>query len=158
MVELAVDEKKLVVVALVPVAFTKVKFWRVEEPVSKRLESVVRPLVTVSVPVKLAAEEMVWLLIAPEVIAAAVMLPVFKLVEKRLVELAVVEKRLVVVALVVVDLVMLSKMLAPVKRLESVSKVEEAVESAAQTNVPPVQVSLLEPEQVERPPPKKEVE
>ena len=39
---------------------------------------------------------------------------------------AVVEKKLVVVALVVVDLVMLSKMLAPVKRLESPSRVEEA--------------------------------
>ena len=32
-------EKKFVVVAAVPVAFTKVKFWRVEEPVTKRFEN-----------------------------------------------------------------------------------------------------------------------
>ena len=35
-VELAVAEKKLVVVALVPVAFEKVKFWRVVEPTTSR--------------------------------------------------------------------------------------------------------------------------
>ena len=37
MVELAVVEKKLVVVALLPVALMKVKFWRVDEPVAKKL-------------------------------------------------------------------------------------------------------------------------
>lgn len=37
-VEEAVVEKKLVVVAADPVAFTKVKFWRVEEPVRRRFE------------------------------------------------------------------------------------------------------------------------
>ena len=52
-------EKRLVVVAEVPVAFIKVKFCRVEEPVSKRFERVVSPPVAVRVPVKLAAEEMV---------------------------------------------------------------------------------------------------
>ena len=57
---LAVVANILVVVAEEPVAFMKVKFWRVEEPVSKRLDSVVRPAVAVRVPVKLAALEMVW--------------------------------------------------------------------------------------------------
>ena len=49
LVELAVVEKKLVVVALVPVAFTKVKFWRVVEAVAKILAKVPRV-----VPVMLA--------------------------------------------------------------------------------------------------------
>jgi len=40
----ALVAKKFVVVALVPVAFTKVKFWRVVEPVERRLASVTRPL------------------------------------------------------------------------------------------------------------------
>ena len=35
LVELAVVEKRLVVVAEVPVALTKVKFWRVVEPVTR---------------------------------------------------------------------------------------------------------------------------
>ena len=47
---LAVVAKNEVVVAAVPVAFTKVKFWRVEEPVVRRFESVERPFVAVSVP------------------------------------------------------------------------------------------------------------
>ena len=51
-VENKVVANKLVVVAWVPVAFTKVKFWRVVEPVTKRLERVVRPLVAESVPGK----------------------------------------------------------------------------------------------------------
>ena len=46
-------------VAFVVVEFIPVKFWRVEEPVTKRLERVERPAVAVKVPVKLAAEEMV---------------------------------------------------------------------------------------------------
>ena len=93
--ELAVVEKKLVVVAEVPVALTKVKFWRVVEPETKRspevlmvevavwpilnslaeslapkrlvevpevpvkVEREVSPLSTESVPVKLAALEIV---------------------------------------------------------------------------------------------------
>jgi hypothetical protein len=52
LVELAVVAKKLVVVAEVPVALTKVKFWRVEEPVNRRFERVVRPPLNVLVPVK----------------------------------------------------------------------------------------------------------
>ena len=54
-----------VVVALVVVAFNPVKFWRVEEPVTRRFESEVRPPVAVRVvlmatlPVKLAAEVIV---------------------------------------------------------------------------------------------------
>jgi hypothetical protein len=95
----AVVAKKLVVVALVPVAFTKVKFWRVEEALSKRL--------------------------AP-VIELAVRVPTLPEVLNKLVEDAVVEKKLVVVAEVVVERVMLSKMLAPVKVLLSVRRVEEA--------------------------------
>jgi hypothetical protein len=39
LVELAVPEKKLVVVAAEPVAFTKVKFCNVDEPVTARLAS-----------------------------------------------------------------------------------------------------------------------
>ena len=42
----AVVAKKLVVVALVPVALTKVKFWKVDEAVDKK------PLVPVTNPVK----------------------------------------------------------------------------------------------------------
>ena len=83
------------VVADVPVALAKVKFWRVEDPVSKRLERVESPAVAVRVPVKLAALEMVCELMRPEVIA-----PVVKAVEKRFVLLAVVLKKFVVVALV----------------------------------------------------------
>ena len=44
---------KLVVVAFVPVALTKVKFWRVEDPVATRLGVVKRPaesMVVVAVP------------------------------------------------------------------------------------------------------------
>ena len=44
-VELAVVEKKLVVVADVPVALLKVKFWRVEEAFIKRLPRVDKPVV-----------------------------------------------------------------------------------------------------------------
>ena len=69
----AVVLKRFVVVALVPVAFTKVKFWRVEEPLTRRFESVPRP---------------------PE------KLPVVREVEKRLVLDAVVAKEAVEVALV----------------------------------------------------------
>jgi hypothetical protein len=78
LVELAVVLKKLVVVAEVPVAFTKVKFWRVVEPVRRRLPKVPEPRVRE---------------------------PMLALVLKRLVELEVVEKKLVVVAFVVVELV-----------------------------------------------------
>ena len=69
----AVVEKKLVVVALVPVALTKVKFCNVDEPVTKRLDKVERPPVAVKVvprvrePVRFAVEESVWPLIRPEV-------------------------------------------------------------------------------------------
>ena len=52
-------EKRFVVVALVLVELIAVKFRRVEEPVIKRLERVVKPDVTLSVPVSEAAEEMV---------------------------------------------------------------------------------------------------
>ena len=45
LVELAVVAKKLVVVALVPVAFLKVKFWRVVEPTTKRSPLVLMVLV-----------------------------------------------------------------------------------------------------------------
>jgi hypothetical protein len=95
----AVVEKRLVVVALVLVALRAVKFWRVDEPLSKRLERVAKPPVAVRVPVKLAALEIVWPLILP-----AVMRPVLRAVEKRLVLEAVVAKKLVEVAEVPVAL------------------------------------------------------
>ena len=69
--------KKLVEVPAVPV----------------NVEREVKPERTESVPVRLAALEMVWLLIRPEVMA-----PVFKEVEKRLVDEATVAKELVEVA------------------------------------------------------------
>ena len=59
LVEEAVDEKNEVVVAEVPVAFTNVRFCKVDEPVSRRFESVESPPVAVRVPVKFAADEMV---------------------------------------------------------------------------------------------------
>jgi hypothetical protein len=73
LVEEAVVVKLFVVVALVPVAFTKVKFWRVEEPLTRRLAIVESPFTN--------------------------SLPVLKVVAKRLVEDAVVANELVVVAL-----------------------------------------------------------
>jgi hypothetical protein len=97
-VDEAVVEKRDVVVALVPVALTNVKFWRVEEPVSSRFESVVSPPVAVTVPVKLAADDIVWPLIRPEVSVPAVSVPILPDVEKRFVLEAVLEKKLVVVA------------------------------------------------------------
>jgi hypothetical protein len=99
-VEEAVVAKKLVVVAEVPVALRKVKFWRVLEPVRRRFESVVNPPVAVRVPVKLAVDEIVWPLIKPEVMAPRVEFPAVKVVVKRLVDEAVVAKELVVVAAV----------------------------------------------------------
>lgn len=56
-VDEAVVEKKLVEVAFVVVAFTPVKFWRVVDPVRRRLERVERPPVAVRVPVKFAVLE-----------------------------------------------------------------------------------------------------
>ena len=57
LVVLAVVAKKLVVVAEVPVALTKVKFWRVEDALAKRVLVVVRPAIvaelTVSSPLAL---------------------------------------------------------------------------------------------------------
>ena len=44
LVDEAVVAKKLVVVAEVPVALTKVKFWRVEEALARMLENVPRPV------------------------------------------------------------------------------------------------------------------
>jgi hypothetical protein len=79
----------LVVVALVEVEFRAVKFWRVEEALTLRLERVVKPLVMVTVPVKLAAFEMVWPLIRPEVIGPAVRVPMLPVVAKRFVVVAV---------------------------------------------------------------------
>jgi hypothetical protein len=73
-------------------------FCRVDEPVTRRFERVVRPAVAVMVPVKLAAAEMVCPLIKPEVIVPAVREPIVPLLEKRLVVDALVEKKLVVVA------------------------------------------------------------
>jgi hypothetical protein len=103
------EMRELVVVALVVVALIPVKFCRVDEPVTRRFESVESPPVAVKVvptasePVKLAVEEMVCPLMRPDVMRPRVELPAFRVVAKRLVEDAVVEKRLVVVAFVVVE-------------------------------------------------------
>src|SRR3989338_9182032 len=74
LVELAVVEKRLVVVAAVPVAFTKVKFCKVLEALSKRFARVPRPV--------------------------EVKLPPLPVVKNKFVDEAVVDKRFVVVALV----------------------------------------------------------
>jgi wyosine [tRNA(Phe)-imidazoG37] synthetase (radical SAM superfamily) len=50
---------RFVVVAWEVVAFNAVKFWRVVEPVWRRLAIVTRPAVAFRVPVKFAAEDMV---------------------------------------------------------------------------------------------------
>jgi hypothetical protein len=47
LVELAVVEKNEVVVAEVPVPLRKVKFWRVDEPVTNREERVTIPLASI---------------------------------------------------------------------------------------------------------------
>lgn len=101
----AVVAKKLVEVALVVVLFTPVKFWRVVEPFNCKFDSVVRPAVAVSVPVKLAAELMVWPLTRPEVRGPTVSAPPVAVVKNRLVEEAVVAVRFVAKKLVVVALV-----------------------------------------------------
>jgi hypothetical protein len=69
-VEARPETYRLVDVAFVPVALAKVKFWSVVDEVTKswdvvarvafRLARVVTPDATLSVPVKLAAEEIVW--------------------------------------------------------------------------------------------------
>ena len=58
MVEEAVLAKKFVVVADVPVAFKKVKFWRVEEELTKRF-SVERSVVEAVIALKSAAKKLV---------------------------------------------------------------------------------------------------
>ena len=93
------------VVAWLVVALRAVKFWRVVEPERRRLESVVKPLVTSKVPVRLAAEDIVCPFIRPDVMGPAVRVPMLQLVEKRLVLEAVVEKKLEVVALLPVAVV-----------------------------------------------------
>ena len=55
----AVVAKKLVEIALLEVELSAVKFCKVDEPVSNRLERVVRPPVAVRVPVKLAVADIV---------------------------------------------------------------------------------------------------
>lgn len=89
-----------VVVALVEVELSAVKFCSVLDPVTNAFESVVRPPVTFNVPVKLASADIVW----PFMVPLAVSEPVVNKVEKRLVDDAVVAKKLVVVALVEVEL------------------------------------------------------
>ena len=114
---MSLEAKRFVVVALVVVEFpvmTKLALM-VEEALERKPPVSVERLATASVPVKLAALEIVWELMAPEVMvfppkakaplevmAPEVMRPVLREVEKRLVEEAVVEKKLVEVALVVV--------------------------------------------------------
>ena len=127
----AVVAKKFVVVAEVPVAFTKVKFWRVDEPVRRRLERVERPPVTVRVPVKLAAEEMVWEFIKPEVMAPRVESPAVSAVAKRFVEDAVVANELVEVAEVVVEVVKIALVAVSLERVLSQRRPVESERSPA---------------------------
>ena len=90
LVEEAVVANEFVEVAFVEVELSAVKFWRVEEPESKRLDKVARPV--------------------------EVMFPTLAIaVAKRFVELAVVAKELVLVAFVLVELraVKLSKVEEP---------------------------------------------
>ena len=65
------------------------KFWRVEEALTLRLERVVKPPVMVTVPVKLAVLDIVWPLIKPDVIGPAVSVPILPVVAKRFVVVAV---------------------------------------------------------------------
>ena len=94
LVDEAVVAKLFVVVALVEVELSAVKFWRVEEPFTRRLARVPRPLMNV--------------------------VPKFAAVANIFVELAVVAKRLVVVALVPVAFVKLKLPRMPVPRLKFV--------------------------------------
>jgi hypothetical protein len=121
-VVLALVVEKLVVVALVVVELVAVKFWKVEEAVTKRLvvvawvavrfKRVVMPEETESEPVKEAALEIVWLLIRPEVMVLAprfkapllVMAPTAREVRLPVPPKRLVAKKLVVVALVPVAL------------------------------------------------------
>jgi hypothetical protein len=129
----ALVAKKFVVVAEVPVAFTKVKFWSVEEPIAKRLITDVRPSSSTSnktvppenpvlfVPiVKFSEVELLSesILILNEFVVlmnplvrfprvstfGTVREPILPVVEKRFVLDAVVEKKFVLVALVLVEL------------------------------------------------------
>ena len=108
LVEEAVVLKKLVVVALVPVAFTKLKFWRVEEAVAKILAKVPRVVAVMLAKVGEAVVFTDWSnqslsVGAPETVKAW---PFTVRAEvKRLVLDAVVLKKLVVVALVPVAVV-----------------------------------------------------
>lgn len=83
-----VETARFVEVAFVVVEFCAVKFWKVEEPVTKRFDSEVSPESTLSVPVKLAKEEMVWPLMRPEVISPAINVPIVALLELIVVEVA----------------------------------------------------------------------
>ena len=79
------------------------KFCKVEDPVNRRFESVVRPAVAFNVPVKFAALLIVCPLIRPDVIACAVNEPMFPEFANRFVVDALFEAyRFVVVAFVVV--------------------------------------------------------
>lgn len=73
---------RVVEVAFVVVALTPVKFCRVVEPFNSKLERLVRPLIAVRVPVKLAALDMVCPFIKPLVRVVAVRLVIVPAVEK----------------------------------------------------------------------------
>ena len=85
LVNVPVVPKMFVVVAFVVVERSPVKFCNVEEPSTSKLAKVVKPEATLRVPVKLAAEDIVWPLInpdviAPDVIGPVVSVPIFPLV------------------------------------------------------------------------------
>jgi hypothetical protein len=57
--EVIEEMARAVVVAFVEVELSAVKFWSVVDPVWRRLATVTRPAVALTVPVKFAAELMV---------------------------------------------------------------------------------------------------
>ena len=157
LVVLALVLKKLVVVALVEVLLRAVKFWRVLDPVTRRLGAVMSPVVVrVAVlrvvnapkvensvvvvafvvvlfsPVKFwKVEEAFARRLAKVPRPDEVRFPPEAVVKKRFVVLALVAKKFVVVALVEVELTMLVKVLAPEKKLLSAKRVDEADDAQA---------------------------
>ena len=129
--------KKLVVVAWLPVAFTKVRFWRVEDPVARKFAPVMRAEEVKLPPFPVVKNRLVVEAVVENRLVVVAFVIVAYAAERLVVE-AVVAKKLVEVPEVVVDLVMELKMLFPVKVLLSERRVEEEVLSATQEKEPPV--------------------
>ncbi len=74
-------EKKLVVVAAVPVAFTKVRFWRVEEELTRRLLRVMRFVVSEPMAAALAKKFVVEAVVVKSVVEVALVVVLFTAVK-----------------------------------------------------------------------------